>query len=269
MQITLDKPRVINGQLYEAGTVVEVDVKEGESLTEAIDIDMEQKFVDSVEEVSGGFILSEGGLESDFDKYLTCVDIPRPKKVAKALDAEFTGEEFIEDVLSEIDPEAYDLWTSQSDDPYDLFRISDWLEENGSDWIDRGMDNTYNWAYLGPFTLDFCMAEYNGTYYTFFKVHLGGDPRGNYHDTYYVHKSNYESEFLENLMGTAWVNFTFKDGSEWQFYSQQDSDVWNFEFENERMLDGMAEEFYPFFEEMEQKEGGVDYAIEELWGLVE
>lgn len=223
--------------------------------------DMMEAFVSKVTGVGGTYFLSEGTLTAELDRYLTYSDLPREREVAEAVGFEYHGTDWLEEVLADVDPAAYEMWMEQRD-PEELFGIGQWLEKNGNDeWIDRGSDNTYNWGYLGPFDIDFNTVEYAGTFYTFYRVHLGGDIRGNYSD-FYVSETYDETDFLYRLMGTAIVEFEFEDGSSWRFFSEQDVDVWHFdldEFEIQR--NSHAEQFLPLLQNFDN----YDEAIEELW----
>lgn len=285
-EVILNNPTLINETVYPKGTKVilhEVQDPAGQRTfgfdgeadvvhdqipdTEVIEAeDLMDIFPDKVSDVGGVFVLSETGKSFELNSDLAYDTLPSPREVAEALGYEYRADEWLSEVLQELDPEAFDNWMNDQD-PENLFNIQDWLQENGNgEWISHGADNTYNGMYLGPFDVDFGTVEYDGTYYTFYKVHLGGDIRGGYSE-YYVREDSDESDFLYAFTGGANVTFEFEDGSMWQFFSQQEFDVWLFELANENEIEpgSHASQFLPLLDEY----SSYDEAIEELWNEVE
>ena len=125
------------------------------------------------------------------------------------------------------------------------------LDDNGYNEGRLSEDNTYNWSWLGPWNINFFTIELNNEYVTFFEVHQGGDARSNYSQPY-VFSDSYENEFLEQLFQVfASIEIQFKDGGSVIARSQQDSDIWYFEVEEDRRSED-AEAFEEFCEEMGQ-----------------
>jgi hypothetical protein len=282
-EVVLTNPTLINERVYPEGTRVifhEVQDPAGQRTfgfgnepdvvhdqipdQEVIEAeDLMELFPEKVTDVGGSFVLSENGTSFELNSTLSYDNFPSPREVAEALEYEYTGEEWLTEVLQEVDPEAFDKWMNDQD-PENLFNIQDWLQENGNgEWISHGADNTYNGMYLGPFDVDFGTVEYDRTYYTFYKVHLGGDIRGGY-SNYFVREDSDEADFLYALTGGANVVFEFEDGSMWQFFSEQEFDVWRFELANESEIEpgSHASQFLPLLE----KYSDYDEAVEELWG---
>lgn len=274
--VTLSRPTVINETIYPEGTMLEITDPVGQRTfgfgnepdmvndswadPEINDENMEEMLFEKITAISGDFYLSEGGLSAELDKYLGYTDTPDEREVAKAIGFDWFGLDWLDDVLKKVDPEAYELWM-QERDPDELFGFGEWLEDNGNGWRAHGADNTYNWNYLGPFDLDFFTIEHDRTYYTFYKVHRGGDIRGNY-SRYYVFEGNDETDFLFMLMGSATVLFEFEDGSTWQFNSNNDQDIWDFELnEYEIERNSLAETFKPLLKEFRS----IDDAVTEIW----
>ena len=100
-------------------------------------------------------------------------------------------------------------------------------------------DNTYNFTYLGLIDLNWRVYydDVNEHYFYVIHPHIGGDIRGNYGDALILKGDDKEELFYRYyynfISGRATIYFEFKDGSNLVFDSENDSDVFNFNFVEE------------------------------------
>jgi hypothetical protein len=111
------------------------------------------------------------------------------------------------------------------------------IEEHELEEKDSG--NTYNSSYLGLTDLNWRLyhdADYDKWFYVI-HPHVGGDIRGNYGDAFILEGDDKEElfyRFYEGFVsGMATISLEFNDGSKLTFDSEQDSDVFNFIFQEE------------------------------------
>ena len=97
-------------------------------------------------------------------------------------------------------------------------------------------DNTYNFTYLGLIDLNWRVYydDVNEHYFYVIHPHIGGDIRGNYGDALILKGDDKEELFYRYyynfISGRATIYFEFKDESNLVFDSENDSDVFAFEF---------------------------------------
>ena len=118
-------------------------------------------------------------------------------------------------------------------------------------------DNSYNFSYLGLVDLNW-RVYYDDLYERYFYVimpHLGGDIRGNYGDAFILEGNDKDELFYrfyeEFLLGFAVIYFSFKDGSEIGFDSEQDSDVFYFRENEVFEPTGIAQKYLNDFEKFD------------------
>jgi len=180
---------------------------------------------EDLKDVSGGFVFYESGESFDFDMgglYYGYKETPSDKDVADILGSDYTEQDFVEKWLAKYYPEEYEAFKANENDYYSVVEFL----TNWADWEEEIADNTYNWSYLGPMTVDFRVLEDpEGTKWFVWKNHRGGDVRGNYGDYNFVEVVDFP-DVVSRFSGSGTWYFNFKDGSQFYIDSQQDNDVW-------------------------------------------
>jgi hypothetical protein len=142
-------------------------------------------------------------------------------------------------------------YTENSLDENTLYKLNDWdlvrkeidpeTEEvyDTIDLTEESADNTYNFGYLGAIDLNWKLF-YDEDYDKYFYVihpHLGGDIRGNYGEAFILEGDDKEDLFYRFyntfISGMANAYITFDNGDNVVFDSEQDSDVFRFNFYEE------------------------------------
>ena len=142
-------------------------------------------------------------------------------------------------------------YTENSLDENTLYKLNDWdlvrkeidpeTEEvyDTIELTEETADNTYNFGYLGAIDLNWKLF-YDEDYDKYFYVihpHLGGDIRGNYGEAFILEGDDKEDLFYRFyntfISGMANAYITFDNGDNVVFDSEQDSDVFRFNFYEE------------------------------------
>lgn len=220
-----------------------------------------EKYVDEVSDASMYFMISGTGFDYDLsgkDKNAKNELLAYYQQQAdyneESLDSN-TNYKVVdwEIVRKDVDPESGEIYEEE-------------LEEVSA-------DNTYNFGYRGLIDLNW-RVYYDSVYEKYFYVihpHMGGDIRGNYGNSFILEGDDKEELFYrfyeEYVSGFASIFIKLKDGSELYFDSQNDSDVFYFEFNEyqSEIKSDLAQHLVDDFDSFESWQG--DEFLEEIVSL--
>lgn len=248
---------------------------------EFLDVVRDSGILDDIDTLTGYWMYydSPGGGTWEFDSpwvssYKGAFTHEYAERIAEdGITYTYTGTDFYHDVIEEDYPEIAEAMSASEWTDIDWMGYGDVLVEDFG-WKHHFRDNTYNWNHLGPGPVVFHVVEApDGRVYGFYAVHITGDVRGNYTGEYVLDLDTYPEGMIEAISGSGTFTIHFKDGSELDFWSQQDSDVWYLESAVEQGgqdAEGLAAEWYPTLQEWAEdySSWGFDEVIDELGYLV-